>query len=194
MKTPPVLAVDLAARYSALCWLAGDGRVQFQADSALLSTTDFIDLITHPFADPGQYTDAPAILMVEDLPHRLPFANLVKRVCRLQGRIGEAMDRVNQLDALRFVAPADWRKTYPGLERGTGPEAVLTVAAVHGYRPPKTIENILNTTTARKVATDYAAAYLIARWTQQMWQRHGSFTVPGTAGYNDIPKRTARAR
>ena len=183
-----VVAVDLAAKYSAACRFE-DGYVQptWQADSWSATEHAFLTAITDFWLPPEYFTPGPDVLVVEDLPHRLPFANLVKRVCRMQGRIAERMETVQQLDKLLYVAPAVWRKHFKGLERGTGPEAVIPVARDIGYFPPDLTPRIKKAgdkAIAKKVTTDYAAAFLIGVWAQDMHHRYGTFDgIPGADRY-----------
>lgn len=188
-----VLAVDLAAKYSAACLMDHHARVLAEADSWGVSENDFLDELEALWI----HSDDPALMAVEDLPHRLPFASLVKRVCRIQGRIVERMDVVNALDALLFVPPGEWRKAYPGLKRGTGPDAVVDVAAAFGYTAPDFTARITKAgdrAIARKVATDHCAAYLIARWVVGRYEELGTFAIPGTSRYTDPVGRWTAAR
>ncbi len=181
-----LVGVDLAAKYSAVCWMTHLGSVLSEWDSWGSTEERFVQSVVAPFQCPAP----PAVLVVEDLPHRLPFSHLVKTVCRLQGRIAHAMDALGFLDRVLFVAPAQWRAGYTGLERGTGPDAVLPVAAGQGYTPPDLSHRIIRAghkAIARKVATDYAAAYLIARWTLTTFESQQTFDVPGTARYGTQP-------
>lgn len=181
---PALVAVDLAAKYSAACLLDGvHTQPGWQTDSWGATEHEFLTAITG-FGPPDDGVDA---LIVEDLPHRLPFSNLVKRVCRLQGRIAERMQQNGQLDKLWYVAPAVWRKHFKGMERGTGPDAVIPAAKEIGYTPPDLSARCVKAgdkAIARKVATDYAAAFLIGVWAQDMHFRHGSFdAIPGLDSY-----------
>lgn len=179
-----ILAVDLAAKYSAVCHLSPRGTILSQNDSWGMTETEFIRYITADFAR----SSPPLVMAVEDLPHRLPFSSLVKRVARIQGRIVERMDFFHAADKVLFVPPALWRKHFPGLERGTGPDAVVAVAAERDYTAPDLSRRAAaekgGKATARKVATDYCAAYLIGQWACQMYDLHGSFDVPGTTRYD----------
>lgn len=178
-----ILAVDLAAKYSAACHMDDSGAVLGQFDSWGRTESEFIELCASPW-----YLTAvvhPAVMVVEDLPHRLPFAALVKQVCRIQGRIVEHMDVLGAADKVLFVPPAVWRRHYTGLERGTGPDAVVPVAAALGYTPPDLTGHAGKgvKATARKVSTDYCAAYLIARWAIDTHAATGGFDAPGTSRY-----------
>jgi len=185
---PDVVSVDLAAKYSAACLFAdGNTHPQWQADSWGATEHEFLTTVTAFWRLPP----APDVLVVEDLPHRLAFANLVKRVCRMQGRIAERMQQAGHLDKLLYVAPAVWRKHFKGLERGTGPDAVLDVAKEIGYTPPDLSVRCTKAgdkAIAKKVGTDYAAAFLIGVWAQDMYFKHGSFDeIPGADRYTYVP-------
>lgn len=185
---PAIVAVDLAAKYSAACLLDGKHPLPtWETDSWGATEHEFLTAITG-FWSPYDGVDA---LIVEDLPHRLAFANLVKRVCRMQGRIAERMQQAGALDKLWYVQPAVWRKHFKGLERGTGPDAVLDVAKEIGYAPPDLSARCTKAgdkAIARKVGTDYAAAFLIGVWAQDMYFKHGTFdAIPGLDSYTYVP-------
>lgn len=178
-----VLAVDLAAKYSAACLMDQHAQVHWQCDSWGRTESGFISAITYQW----QYRqEPPDVLVIEDLPHRLPFSSLVKRVARIQGRIVDRMDSYGLEDAVLFVPPALWRKHFDGLERGTGADAVVAVAGRLGYAPPDLSDRIVggkDRATAKKVRTDYCAAFLIACWAIATVTETGSFDLPGTSRY-----------
>jgi len=190
-----VVAVDLAAKYSAAVWMTEILPVIREWDSATVPEQDFVHQCCAPFED----DICPDQLVVEDLPHGVNFRGLVKRVCQLQGRVAERMDRLGKLDRLLFVAPATWRYSYPELRKqGQGPDVVIPLAVEHGYVPPDSIHlrgprggNAL----AHKVQTDYCAAFLIGLWALKTRFRHGTYDVPGTNRYarNTMRKDTACA-
>lgn len=178
-----VLAVDLAAKYSATCLMDDDYTVIEQFDSWGRDEYTFVDELCVPWMT----TTPPDVMVIEDLPHGLKYSTLIKTVCRLQGRIYQQMSQTNSGDSILFLAPNTWRAHYEGMERGTGPEAVVPVAATFGYTPPDfTVRAKGNggIGRARKVATDYCAAYLIARWTVDIKHEHGTYDVPGTSRYD----------
>ncbi len=188
-----VVAVDLAAKYSAACHLDRDGTIHGQVDSWDRTETGFIDEVTAPWL----HTDAPAILLVEDLPYSVRYSTITKTVCRLQGRIAERMDYLGSLNALYFVSPTTWRRHFPGLENGTGPDAVRPVAEALGYRPPDLSHRILKSgdrAIARKVATDYCAAWLIARFLIDKKVEHGDEPIPGLLRHGQSERRATRPR
>ena len=189
-----IVAVDLAAKYSAACVMDLDQSLGMQVDSWGRTETDFIDQITAPWLSE---VDPPLALIVEDLPHGVGFMTITKAVCRLQGRIVERMNFYGVTDAILFVPPALWRARFDGLERGTGPEVVVPVSAALGYTPPDLSHRILGTgdkATARKVATDYCAAYLLARWAIGVFTDHGTFDLPTTSRYGAPPPVRTRKR
>jgi hypothetical protein len=175
-----IVAVDLAAKYSAACAMTLGGVLLNQFDSWGKARNEFLAIITAPW----RYATTPAALIVEDLPHGVRYMTVTKAVCRLQGRIIERMDSYGSADAIVFVQPETWRRSFPGLERGTGPGAVVGVAAGLGYDPPDLSSRVVKSgdkATARKVATDYCAAFLIARWAVTTYAAHGTFDVAGTS-------------
>lgn len=178
-----IIAVDLAAKFSAACRMDWNGQITAQVDSWGGTETLFIDRITAPWALEAT-TATPDALIVEDLPQRVPFMTVTKAVCRLQGRIIERMAGYGRVGAIVFVPPAEWRRHYEGLERGTGPAAVVPVAARLGYTPPDLTARITgkgDRARARKVATDYCAAFLIGRWALSTFDTHGTFDVATTS-------------
>lgn len=177
-----VLAVDLAAKYSAACLMDEDYQVINEFDSWGRSEDAFI------FELVDRYANRHNVMVVEDLPHGLRYSTLIKTVCRLQGRIYDRLQwRTGRGDTILYVAPAEWRRTFPGMERGTGPEAVTPVSATFGYQPPDLSERAKvkgGKAIARKVATDYCSAYLIARWAIDTKKKHGTYDVTGTSRYD----------
>ncbi len=189
-----VLAVDLAAKYSAACLMDHDHTVTEQFDSWGRTEEEFIYLLAGKWLFPDETESLPEVMIIEDLPHGLAYSRLVKTVLRLQGRIVQALHEMpmgHTADAL-FLAPIEWRKHYD-LKRGTGPDIVVPTAAQSGYEPPaERITAIAEATgkrgggkaIARKVATDYCSAYLIARFAIDMHKQHGTYDVVGTSRYD----------
>ena len=178
-----VLAVDLAAKYSAACLMDEDFMVRAQFDSWDKSEEEFLARLTDTFTQPH----GPDLMAVEDLPHGLPYSTLVKTVCRLQGRVVHAMHMAFARRNVLFVAPATWRAHYTGMERGTGPQAVFPVSERYGYTPPDLSIRAKDNggkSRATKVASDYCSAYLIARWAIDMKKQYGTYDVPGTSRYD----------
>lgn len=237
-----VLAVDLAAKYSAACLMNENYQVIDQFDSWQVTEEQFIYNLVGPwlgaFREPAakdykvdvdldngpvtvtvthlltgqsvtrtgrsqlratsdamwnlrmQVEQWPDAMVVEDLPHGLKYSTLIKTVCRLQGRIVQAMHEMpnGQTEDVLFVAPAEWRRHFTGLERGTGPEAVVPVAAEFGYVPPDLTDRIEGVkggkAIARKVQTDYCSAYLIARWAIDAKKKYDTYDIVGTSRYD----------
>lgn len=182
-----IIAVDLAAKFSAAVTLNDDGTVADQWDSWQISQTAFIDEVVYGWSG-ILAADKPDLLIVEDLPPRVPWMTTVKDVCRIQGRLIERMHRHDALDRLLFVQPDQWRSHFAGLKRGTGPDAVVPVAASLGYEPPDLTDRIGKgeKATARKVATDYCAAYLIGRWALDYHAEHGHLDAPRTTRFHNL--------
>lgn len=182
-----LVAVDLAAKFSAACWMGDQHQVLAQWDSWQVRETTFIDFLVSPWAEGAM--PLPHVLLIEDLPHRLSFIGPVKNVCRLQGRIVERMASFGFEREVVFVPPAEWRKYYPALrKRGSGPNEVVPVAKTFGnYDPPDLTYRFRGDrgekAVARKVQTDYCAAYLIGFWGTSCWYNYGTFDVPGTHRY-----------
>jgi hypothetical protein len=182
-----VLAVDLAAKYSAACVMTEDGDVVEQWDSFGIAESDWVSSLVRPFL----LGPAPEAIVIEDLPHRLKFSGVTKAVSRLQGRIYQRFDTVELGDAIVFVSPATWRANYRALKRGTGPDAVVEVCAELGYTPPDVTartKGLGGPSMARKIATDYCAAFLIARWAIKQRNSWDRYDVPGTSLYGEPQK------
>ena len=184
-----IVAVDLAAKFSAACWIRlHDGKVIAQWDSWQCTEDEFITNTTVMFE---QLTDepsdeVPAVLVLEDLPHGVPYMSNTKAVLRLQGRFIDRMARFGFKDRLRFASPAYWRKGYPGMQRGTGPDIVVPRAAELGYTPPDLKYRCTaagDRARSRKVQTDYCAAWLIAQWVRTQCRHHRHFDFDGLTPY-----------
>lgn len=178
-----IVAVDLAAKYSAAIHMSAARQPIHQWDSWQKTETEFLDTITTPWRS----GTPPDVLIVEDLPHGVPYMTVVKDVCRLQGRIVERMNSFGHIKAIGFVQPAAWRAHFD-LKQGSGPAAVIPVAEQYGYWPPDLTDRTGkgDRATARKVATDYAAAYLIGRWALDFFDEHGTFDAPRTSRYTKV--------
>lgn len=176
-----IIAVDLAAKYSAYVHVDAFGRLLEQGDSTA-GEDDFLQRLIAEY----QFGFADQ-LIVEDLPHGVEYRGLVKRVCQIQGRIVQLWAQHNSLDDVVFVAPNTWRGYFPELrKRGAGMDAVVPIAARLGYLPPG-LDALAGPRGGRalinKVQTDYCAAYLIARWANHTYLQHESYDVPGTSRY-----------
>lgn len=178
-----IIAVDLAAKYSAACHMSLF-TVYEQWDSWQVTETQFIDFITDWWHDP---VDPPTALLIEDLPHGVPYMTVTKDVCRLQGRIVERMDSYGYKQSIVFIPPNEWRRHFH-LKQGMGPEVVVETAAALGYQAPDLSARIGkgDKATARKVTTDYCAAYLIGIWAQEMFAQTGSYDLPRTSRYSKL--------
>lgn len=188
-----IVAVDLAAKYSAACWMDADGAVIDEWDSWGKTESEFIELCVSPWRlTEVTDDDIPVVMVVEDLPHGLKHSTLMKNVYRLQGRLYERMTAYGFADEVLFLSPQAWRAHYPMLKRGQPPSAVVDVCAEIGYEPPDltTRSKIKGgKAIARKVATDYCAAFLIGRWAVHSKVTWDSYDVPGTSRYGEQTMR-----
>jgi hypothetical protein len=202
---PSLVSVDLAARYSAAMKInftqrpyPPELRVVSSWNSWKFTEMEFVHLICSPF-DPMRFdSHPPEVMLIEDLPHGLKFAALVKRVCRIQGRIVELMEQYGQRDKILFVPPALWQRSYKRVADEKWPEAVVSVSHRHGYTAPNLLEEGMKyaeKTMAKKVMTDYCAAYLIGYWGLDQLDKHGTFDVDGTQRYTDkvTPERKKKS-
>ncbi len=171
-----------------------DYHIITQFDSWTVSEEQFIYRITGHWLD-GE--GAPDVAVIEDLPHGLNYTRTVKRVLRLQGRIAQAMYEVpgGGIEDIVFLAPNAWRAHYD-LKNGTGAAIVVPTAATLGYHPPDLTSRAKGNggrTVATKVATDYCAAFLIARFAVDMEKEHGTYDVVGTSRYHtDVVRKKER--
>jgi hypothetical protein len=134
-----ILAVDLAAKYSAACLMADDYTVIDQFDSWQISEDVFIRRLTAPWLMPNFDNDdpPPTSMVIEDLPHGLQYSTLVKTVCRLQGRIYHEMARDYQGRRVRRSSSRSPNVT--GTRRRTSPcERKETAARPARKRSPPT--------------------------------------------------------
>ncbi len=188
-----ILAVDLAAKYSAACLMDDDGRVEREWDSWQRSEDWWVKSLAAVF-----HCNAPDYCVIEDLPHGLKYNQTLKAVCRLQGRIYQEFCRYEVDNKIIFVDPATWRNTYPLLrKRGVGIEGLFQVAAGAGYTPPGDLldraKGAGGKTLATKVGSDYCSAFLIARWAiDQLHSWDQLDTVYGTSRYGQPQKRQSR--
>jgi hypothetical protein len=172
-----IVAVDLAARFSAVT-VMGDGReVLQQYDTWRISERTFISMLVSSAENP-KVSD----VVIEDLPHGLKFATLIKRVCRLQGRIEHAFDLKDVRHKIMWCPPALWQRYFDGVWR-KGPVGSAQAAEALGYLPPDlhSNEHGKDRQTARKVETDYVSSFLIAWWALDTLEQQGTLDVPSTS-------------
>ncbi len=107
-----IVAVDLAAKFSAALTITSAGAVSGEIDSWQRPEGDWISSSVRPWIEYDPFdtgTHKPDALVVEDLPHGVQFMTNTKNVCRLQGRIVQAMYDLGALDCVRFIAPVGHR-------------------------------------------------------------------------------------
>lgn len=181
-----LLAVDLAAKFSACCLMSGSGTVIDQWDSWQRTEHEFVSSIVDTFLWDRELK----AVIVEDLPIGVQHMTTTKQVCQIQGRIADRMELYEHIDKLYFVAPRAWRASYDGMGRGTGPDVVVPVAEKFGYTPPDLTERATgkgDKARARKVQTDYCAAFLIARYMVDGYHMTGGFEIDGVSKYRQDP-------
>jgi hypothetical protein len=193
-----VQSIDLAARLSASVLMGSGREVVDQWDTVGLGESGVVQRVASRF-HPGCSEDVPSVLVIEDLPHKLPFASLVKAVCRLQGRIVQQMDAYGAADRVLFIPPALWQRHFQGVWR-RGPAEYAALAREMGYEPPNLLEEREGELLAlrgrersqlraklKKAMTDYVDAYLIAVWAHETVERHGTLSVPSVQWYLPRP-------
>jgi len=178
-----VLAVDLAAKFSAACLMTDDYAVHMQFDSWGMTEDKFVTYLYELWTYYSDTEYAPDVMVIEDLPHGLSYSTLVKTVCRIQGRIAQALGE--DMGDILYLAPATWRAHYE-MKRGTGPNEVFPVVERFGYKPPDLTQRAKGNgglSKAKKVQSDYCSAYLIARWAIDTKKHAFTYDVPGTSRY-----------
>lgn len=183
-----LLAVDLAAKMSAACLMDENGTVIEEFSSWQIHEDEFIEKIVRPWVKVKNaseiYPNPPKILIIEDLPKRVLFMKITKKVLRIQGRI---IDRMNQLgfgDSILFVSPVEWQKYFNIHGKGAS-ERVQPKAEDLGYVPPMDFTQFhgKERTEARKVNTDYCAAYLIGLWAVNYYKEFNTYDAKDTERY-----------
>jgi hypothetical protein len=196
-----IVAIDLAARWSAGVQLTEDLRVLDQWSTYHLSEAQFVQAVTAPFRHVPE-VEAPYALIVEDLPHQVPYSTLVKTVARVQGRLVESMLRMGRGEwEVIFYPPALWMRSYGDKVWRQGPEVVVEVAKEYGYAPPDLLGEVedeaaregrrskaLSRNQAKKSLTDYCAAFLMGRFAVQYYAEHGTYMAPNAQRYRQAPE------
>lgn len=181
-----VIGVDLAAKFSAVVWLHGSGKVADQFDSFEISQSTLAGKLRWitSVVDEVPHKDG-YVVVIEDLPPHIPHSSIVKSVAQLQGRIIQALGPSHLIHTY-FVPPAYWQRDM-GVFRAT-PEETALKAKELGYEPPDLLQarklavGVRGKATAVREAlkqqTDYVDAYLIAKWAQicmsenRVWDMH----------------------
>lgn len=169
----PVVAVDLAAKFSAIVALGADSQVRQQYDSAGRTHRELSALIWETTSALHGLTGQSPVVVIEDLPPHVPSSTVAKTVAQLQGRIINTCPTAYLID-LYFVPPAAWERDMGVWRKETSEWE--EIAAKLGYVPPDLLRHHglvprqAGKATAIKEAlkqrTDYVAAYLIGRWAQ----------------------------
>jgi hypothetical protein len=178
----PIVAVDLAAKFSAGVLLDPDGNLTSQWDSFNWSHGQVAQQIFDDFAFLGAtHPDEVPLVVIEDLPQHVPSSAITKSVAQLQGRILQIFDVLGQqhLDSVFWVPPAVWQQGMGVWQRGS--EAAEFAASALGYKPPDLVTErgykpgqrgygkLIRE--AEKQQTDYVDAFLIAAWARMSMER-----------------------
>lgn len=183
-----IVGVDLASRFSAYVGLGSSREVYFEGDSQGLSEGDFVSRL---LGYASLYSSEPYTeeiwIVVEDLPHCIPYRVQVKEVSRLQGRLVHEAKYYGLFDRILFIPPATWQRSYEGVFR-QGASGARDAAANLGYEPPDLLdgnerfpfqelkgkERTKIRNAAKKVMTDYVDAFLIANYIHDRIEEAGS--------------------
>lgn len=164
-----ILAVDLAARFSAGTVMGEHREVHFQFDSMGRSPLELCALIVSTARMFNVHT-----LVIEDVPYGIKSQFMVKPVIRLQGMLIGELIRADLIARTLFVAPATWQRAQ-GVWRGK-PQTAPQRAEELGYTPPDLLkiyaaleppqgpERTKFRSTLRKARTDYIDSFLMADW------------------------------
>jgi hypothetical protein len=167
-----ILAVDLAAKFSAGLIRGRDGQVHCEFDTLGRGPRESAMLIAETASLFGV-----TLILIEDVPYGISKQFMVKPVLRLQGRVIQAIEDAG-LPAPYFVAPATWQRAMNVWR--VSPEQTAAVAAEHGYTPPNLLETHAHEipekgperskirALLKKSATDYVDAYLLSEWAGAM--------------------------
>lgn len=179
-----VVAIDLAAKYSAGVVINQNGKMIEQWDSLGWTHCQVVEQLLYSYM---VVLDGMPMAVVEDLPPRWGAVTdrNTKTVLQLQGRILHEFDKAGYLSSLWFVVPSLWQREM-GVYRVT-PEEAEAVAAGLGYAPPDLLlqreleRGTRGQATAIKEAdkqrTDYVAAFLLASWAQQHLEANTSAQI-----------------
>lgn len=168
-----IVAVDLAARFSAVVIRDDDGKVQYQWDSYGYTHTQFTKKLIEKIEMLDEFFEV--IVVIEDLPQRVPWSTISKNVATLQGRIKHEARAAGVNKLIYWVPPTMWQRPIGVFRKGIEVEA--EVAKELGYEPPdllaerNLVEGTRGQSTAIKEAlkqkTDYIAAFLISEWARR---------------------------
>lgn len=165
-----IIGVDLAARHSAVIGMDTSGEVVFQYDSSYETPDSFVEKIVTSAG-----LSIVELVMVEDMPYRVPYTESVKLACRIQGMIIQKFLDLGLIDKLIFCQPSLWlnyfrEQSWKVKSKAAKLKAMAQTAHDLGYDAPDLHTHLhgKERTLARKAETDYVAAFLIAKWTTDM--------------------------
>jgi hypothetical protein len=170
----PILAVDLAAKFSAMCLIDASGAVVGEEHSWGMSPATWVMMISNK-------SHIPDVVVVEDLPYGAGQTKTVRDVYRLQGRLIVSLEYAGNESKLVWIAPKLWQDYYKPYGMKAGDKKVARAIAVekYGYNPPELLHKDLHGVDrvhARKTMEDHVDAFLIARYMLEQSQEYGSPT------------------
>jgi hypothetical protein len=168
-----ILAVDLAAKFSAACLMNAHGSVTTEWHSWGTSEASWVNSLVanSKFAD---------VMLIEDLPFSLSISKTVRDVYRLQGRIIESMEEhMFHTRKMVFIPPKLWQDYFKpdGMKSGDKKAAKRIAEEKYGYISPELLHKGLHgvdRTHARKSMEDHVDAFLIARYMKEQSDIYGS--------------------
>ncbi len=178
-----VMSVDLASKMSAYTVQDPLGVLR-QGDSwdrGMKTRDQFVrelGQVAHEFR--------PKVVLIEDIPHGITRLIMVKSVIRLQGRIEQYFTMIGLQRILLWVPPTLWKGHYKLNGKDTAGLIEPKALDMYGYEPPIDLADYKGKlTAAKKIRTDYAAAYLIGRWGLETWEAKGTYDVGNAARSED---------
>ncbi len=167
------MAVDLAAKFSAMCLMDASGAVVGEWHSWGMSPVEWVLTISSKAL-------IPEVIVVEDLPFGAGQTKTVRDVYRLQGRLIVALERNDYESKLVWIAPKLWQDSYKpnGMKPGDKKAARAIALEKYGYEPPELLHKDLHGADrvhARKTMEDHVDAFLIARYMLEQYRYYGSF-------------------
>lgn len=170
-----ILAVDLAARFSAACLMGSGGEVVSEWHSWQAAEASWVNSLTANLKHAE-------IMLIEDIPFGLKLTKTVRDVYRLQGRIIESVYSKSWENGLRrivFIPPQVWQLYFKpdGMKSGDKAAAKRIACDKYGYSPPELLHADLHgkdRPSARKTMEDHVDAFMIARYMLEQIQLFGS--------------------
>lgn len=172
-----ILAVDLAAKFSAACLMDVSGTVVCEIHSWGIDPHWWATSV-------AVLSDRAEVVLVEDLPFSIGQTKTTRDAYRVQGRVVQELDHRSQGKKLVWTPPILWQSHFEGMRTGkklTSKHLKDTAKKIaeekYGYTPPQLLHKDLHgidRTHARKTMEDHIDAFLMARYMLEQAQEHGS--------------------